>query len=313
MSNDASTRLESDLLGVPADAYYGVQTLRAMENFHDHRDPARPLPGTSSVPWRWSSWPRRGPTHELGLLDETEIASAIDRACSGDHRRPLARPLRGRRGPGRRRHLDQHERQRGHRQPRARAARPRARRVPHCHPNNHVNLSQSTNDAYPTAVPGRGRARARRAPGEKLGRPSRPTSGAKQRSSARFLKMGRTQLQDAVPHDPRSGVRRLRGDHGRGHRAARRDGSALSSRSTSAAPPSAPGSTRTPATPARGGSPGRRSRSGPRPRRRIWSRRHRTRGPSFPSQGCSNGSGRQALQDLQRPPAALVGPAVRAQ
>jgi len=22
----------------------------------------------------------------------------------------------------------------------------------HCHPNNHVNLSQSTNDAYPTAV-----------------------------------------------------------------------------------------------------------------------------------------------------------------
>ena len=27
-----------------------------------------------------------------------------------------------------------------------------ARRLPHVHPNNHVNLSQSTNDVYPTAV-----------------------------------------------------------------------------------------------------------------------------------------------------------------
>ena len=37
MSSAASFRLEKDLLGsleVPADAYYGIQTLRAVRNFH---------------------------------------------------------------------------------------------------------------------------------------------------------------------------------------------------------------------------------------------------------------------------------------
>ena len=66
-----------------------------------------------------------------------------------------------------------------------------------CHPNNHVNLSQSTNDAYPTAV--------RLAVVLKLQRLLDALSeletalAAKASEFADILKMGRTQLQDAVP------------------------------------------------------------------------------------------------------------------
>ena len=63
------------------------------------------------------------------------------------------RPLRPRRLPDRLRHLDQHERQRGHRQPRDRdpAAASSARKSP-VHPNDHVNMGQSSNDVIPTAI-----------------------------------------------------------------------------------------------------------------------------------------------------------------
>ena len=70
-----------------------------------------------------------------------------------DPRRQAPRAVRRRHDPGRRRHVDQHERQRGDRQPRPRAAGPRARAsTQFLHPNDHVNCSQSTNDAYPTAI-----------------------------------------------------------------------------------------------------------------------------------------------------------------
>jgi aspartate ammonia-lyase len=65
------------------------------------------------------------------------------------------------------------------------------------HPNNHVNLSQSTNDVYPTAV-----KLALHASIERLREAMRQLSGAfleKGREFAPLLKMGRTQLQDAVP------------------------------------------------------------------------------------------------------------------
>ena len=65
------------------------------------------------------------------------------------------------------------------------------------HPNNHVNLSQSTNDVYPTAV-----KLALHASIEQLRAAMRLLSAAflaKGREFAPLLKMGRTQLQDAVP------------------------------------------------------------------------------------------------------------------
>jgi aspartate ammonia-lyase len=65
------------------------------------------------------------------------------------------------------------------------------------HPNNHVNLSQSTNDVYPTAI----KLALHRAIDE-LREAMRALAEAFNRKGAEFaphIKMGRTQLQDAVP------------------------------------------------------------------------------------------------------------------
>ena len=67
----------------------------------------------------------------------------------------------------------------------------------HCHPNNHVNLSQSTNDAYPTAV-----NIALFNSNRRLVDVLRPLVASFKAKAAEFkdvIKMGRTQLQDAVP------------------------------------------------------------------------------------------------------------------
>ena len=52
----SNTRIEHDLLGdlaVPADAYYGVQTARALENFQISGVPAAPLPELHQGRSRW--------------------------------------------------------------------------------------------------------------------------------------------------------------------------------------------------------------------------------------------------------------------
>ncbi|MGE5411856.1 MAG: aspartate ammonia-lyase, partial [Clostridiales bacterium] len=67
----------------------------------------------------------------------------------------------------------------------------------YCHPNNHVNLSQSTNDAYPTAV-----KIAVINSNKKLVEVLSlliDSFSAKAKEFAHIIKMGRTQLQDAVP------------------------------------------------------------------------------------------------------------------
>ena len=65
------------------------------------------------------------------------------------------------------------------------------------HPNDHVNASQSTNDVYPTAV----RIALWKAIDELLAEMAYLRAGfeAKAREFAHVLKIGRTQLQDAVP------------------------------------------------------------------------------------------------------------------
>ena len=66
-----------------------------------------------------------------------------------------------------------------------------------CHPNNHVNLSQSTNDAYPTAI-----KIALIRSNEKLLEVLTELIASfkiKANEFAHVIKMGRTQLQDAVP------------------------------------------------------------------------------------------------------------------
>src|SRR5690606_1822232 len=67
----------------------------------------------------------------------------------------------------------------------------------YCSPNDHINLSQSTNDAYPTAI-----KLALIQMNQKLVEKVKTTVAAFRAKGAEFqdvLKMGRTQLQDAVP------------------------------------------------------------------------------------------------------------------
>ena len=132
-------------------AYYGIHTLRALENFPITGTPISIYPELINA----LACVKQAAAHanqDLGSARRAH-AGAIIQACREIRAGELHRAVRRRRDPGRRRHLDQHERQRGHRQPRARAARATRRaNTQHLHPMDHVNLSQSTNDVYPTAI-----------------------------------------------------------------------------------------------------------------------------------------------------------------
>ena len=124
----ADYRRETDLLGtrdVPAEALWGVHTLRAMENFPLA---GRPVHRGLVHAFGAVKLAAAQTNHELGWADEAKFA-AIQAACRGDDRRPARRPRRGRCPARRGRHLDQHERQRGAGQPGPAAAWPAARRL----------------------------------------------------------------------------------------------------------------------------------------------------------------------------------------
>ena len=116
------------------------------------------------------------------------------------------------------------------------------------HPNDHVNLSQSTNDAFPTAIhialvgPDRG---APRPGGDGAARDAR---GTRPTAFADIVKIGRTHLQDATPltlgQEISGWVAQL--DHGLAAIRARARAGRTSSRS--AARRSAPASTRIPSS-----------------------------------------------------------------
>ncbi len=194
-----TTRTEHDLLGtmeVPADAYYGIHTLRAVQNF------AISGRSVSEVPEmvRGMVMVKKAAAlanKSLGALS-AEIADAIVWACDEvlDHGRCMDQfPIdvfQG--GAGTSVNMNTNEvianlalEHLG--EPRG------AYDV--LNPNDHVNRSQSTNDAYPSGF--------RLALDEMLGdlRESltalQESFAAKGEEFADVLKMGRTQLQDAVP------------------------------------------------------------------------------------------------------------------
>jgi aspartate ammonia-lyase len=198
MSNDASTRLESDLLGekrVPADAYYGVQTSRGMENFHISGVPISQYPALIQALAMVKLAAARA-NHEVGVLDEP-ILRGIEGACreliGGKlHDQFAIDCIQG--GAGTSTNMNANE-----------VIANRALELmghakgdyEHCHPNDHVNLSQSTNDAYPSALHIAVAIQNRQLV-EKL----RKLVDAFRRKGEEFrsiVKMGRTQLQDAVP------------------------------------------------------------------------------------------------------------------
>jgi aspartate ammonia-lyase len=194
----ARTRVEHDLLGereVPEDAMYGVQTLRALENFPITGTPLREFPvlieALASVKEAAAL-----ANAELGLLDQT-VAGVIIRAAQElragrHHEHFVVDMIQGGAGTSTNmnanevianRALELLDKQRGD--------------YGQVHPNNHVNLSQSTNDVYPTAV----KIALHHAIEGLRSAMTQLASAflAKGEEFNPFIKMGRTQLQDAVP------------------------------------------------------------------------------------------------------------------
>ena len=193
-----ATRREHDLLGdrdVPADALYGVQTLRALENFPISGVPIAEFPTLIAALASVKEAAARA-NEELGLLDPG-IADAIVRAAEslrhGEHASQFpVDMIQG--GAGTSTNMNANEVIANLALESLGEARGRYDVV---HPNNHVNLSQSTNDVYPTAV-----KLALHASISELQVAMGALAGAflrKGEEFAPFIKMGRTQLQDAVP------------------------------------------------------------------------------------------------------------------
>lgn len=192
------TRIESDLIGsreVPESALYGVQTLRGIENFNISKFHLNEYPlfvralGITKMGAAMAN-------HELGLLTDAQ-ADAIVKACQevmdGQHAEQFpVDMIQG--GAGTTTNMNANEvianralelmgHQRGEYQ--------------YCSPNDHVNRSQSTNDAYPTAI--------------HIGlyythlklvehfQALIASFRKKAEEMAHVIKMGRTQLEDAVP------------------------------------------------------------------------------------------------------------------
>jgi aspartate ammonia-lyase len=192
------SRMEHDLLGdreVPDDALYGIQTLRALENFAITGVPLREFPALIEALAAVKEAAAVA-NAELGLLPPA-IADLIVRACGElragrHHEHFLVDMIQG--GAGTSTNMNANE-----------VIANRALELSghdkgdyqHVHPNNHVNLSQSTNDVYPTAV-----KLALHTVIEDLRHAMKELAAAflaKGDEFAPFIKMGRTQLQDAVP------------------------------------------------------------------------------------------------------------------
>ncbi len=196
--NETATRLEHDLLGdrsVPVDAYYGVHTLRAIENFPITGTPISIYPELVRALAAIKQAAARA-NGVLGMLDP-ERAEAIERACEeilggALHDQFVVDVIQG--GAGTSTNMNANEVIAN----RALELMGRARGdYAALHPIEHVNMSQSTNDVYPTALKLaawfgiQGLIDAM----EQL----RLAFDEKAHEFADVLKMGRTQLQDAVP------------------------------------------------------------------------------------------------------------------
>ena len=192
------TRKEHDLLGerdVPYEALYGIQTLRALENFPITGIPLREFPVL--IESMAAVKEAAAQTNlELGLLEQ-EHADVIIRAAreiraGRHHEHFLVDMIQG--GAGTSTNMNANEVIAN----RALELSNQQRGAYHViSPNDHVNLSQSTNDVYPTAV----RIALHKSLSGFRAELARLADafGVKGREFAPLIKMGRTQMQDAVP------------------------------------------------------------------------------------------------------------------
>ena len=193
-----AVRFEHDLLGertIPANAYYGIHTQRALENFPITGEALSQYPDLIYALADIKQATAQA-NQQLGLLDRTR-AEAISNACAllrqgRLHDQFPIDVVQG--GAGTSTNMNANEvicnialelmgRPLGD--------------YDTLHPNEHVNLSQSTNDVYPTAL----KLATYRA-GLRLREQLAALEDSFRIKAAEFrglLKVGRTQLQDAVP------------------------------------------------------------------------------------------------------------------
>jgi aspartate ammonia-lyase len=197
-SKDAPVRIEHDLLGdreLPSTAYWGVHTLRAVENFPISGQTLQTAPDLVNALAAIKQAAALA-NKDLGLLSG-ERANAIVDACleiraGGLHDQFVVDLIQG--GAGTSTNMNANE-----------VIANRALEIleipkgdySYIHPNEHVNLGQSTNDVYPTALKVAALSAIKRllsAMGQ-----LRNAFDSKALEFADVLKVGRTQLQDAVP------------------------------------------------------------------------------------------------------------------
>ena len=191
-------RVESDLLGelqVPAEAYYGVQTQRGINNYHISRKKMRDYPEFVNA-IAYVKLAAVQANHSLGVIND-EISGAISQACreilEGKlHENFPIDMMQG--GAGTSVNMNANEvianraleimgHQKGEYQ--------------YCYPNDHCNCGQSTNDVYPTTIRLTFILLNKRLV-ESLTRMINALRD-KGEEYKNTIKMGRTQLQDAVP------------------------------------------------------------------------------------------------------------------
>jgi aspartate ammonia-lyase len=195
---EETTRLEHDLLGakaIPADAYYGVQTARGLENFHISGVRLALYPNFIEALAMVKQAAARA-NYDCGQLPK-DVLDGIEAACREIidgrlHDQFQLDVFQG--GAGTSTNMNANEvianralELMGHKKG----------EYQYCDPHDHVNASQSTNDAYPSALHvgmALGNRRLVAAVSELIA-----AFRAKGREFSPILKMGRTQLQDAVP------------------------------------------------------------------------------------------------------------------
>jgi fumarate hydratase, class II len=191
------TRLESDSMGqveVPADVYWGAQTQRSLQHFNIGRDTMPPeLIRAFGILKKACALVN----HDLGKLSPEKtklIVQAADEVIAGKLEDQF--PLRiWQTGSGTQTNMNVNEvianraielagGQMGSKKP--------------IHPNDHVNMSQSSNDTFPTAmhIAAAEQLKTRLIPAI---RAVQEAIQAKAREFRDIVKIGRTHLQDAVP------------------------------------------------------------------------------------------------------------------
>lgn len=198
MTHTTATRTENDLLGeaqIPATAYYGIQTWRAQQNFDLSGVTLSHFPQLIRALAMVKQAAARA-NKQLGYLENSR-ADLIETACQqvidgAHHNQFVVDMIQG--GAGTSTNMNANEvianvaldlmgHDKGDYQ--------------QLHPNNDVNMSQSTNDAYPTAV----RVAILLSHGDLVValRSLQLALADKALEFTDVIKMGRTQLQDAVP------------------------------------------------------------------------------------------------------------------